>query len=370
MEISNVELQRTKCVLLFKSVVPCVQIRQRCRLLYRRTFKHAQGKGSLPLYFATAFSFVAIPVYSACPAEVEGPTETQHDIVQVIRDNHLSEAEISALRETNYLRREQQEKALLEILRYSQGMTTTKIVAFAKVAPALVIPFISELEEFEQQCKLVDDLIGYWVSVDIATAINLIRELHAATLNDLLLRKSVKVLATVHPVEAFRFSHEYLGRFGYVLETIAFETMAKHQPRLAIEFIPEIRRKFHSVTTYSGDLSITNPLFKLDPSYAVEYGRSLNNEATEGRLSEAEEYFWELIDNFCDADPSVFINLKERIPAGHPLPHIADCVLTDASNKRYLTVEEFESLYKELSVEDQVAIDEFPRSRFVGDSTN
>ena len=249
-------------------------------------------------------------------------------------------------------------------------MTTKKLVAFAKLAPALVAPLINQIDEFEEQCKLVDDLIGYWVEAELATSINVIKELHTATLNDLLLRRSVWVLARVHPVEAFRFSHEYFGRFGYVLESIAFETMVEQDPQLALEFIPSIRRKFDSFTTYSDELSISKPLFKLDPVHAVAFGRSLNTLAKEGRLSEAEAYFWSLIDHFQDADPSIFIKLKDRIPAPHPLPHIAYWVLTDAPDKRHLTQDEFDSLYEDLLPDDREKIDEFPLSRFIGDQDN
>ena len=307
-----------------------------------------------------------MPLYSACPTDAELPSEGQHDIVQVIRDNGISDIEIAALRETNYRRPAQQEKALLEILSDAQEMTTKKLVAFAKLAPALVAPLIAEIEDSEKQCKLVDDLIGYWVEADLATSIDVIKDLHATTLDDLLLRRSVKLLARVHPVEAFRFSHEYFGRFGYVLESIAFETMAEQDPQLAIEFIPSIRRKFYGYTTYSGEISISNPLFKLDPALAVEFGRSLNMSAKEGLLSEAESYFWSLSDHFRDADPSVFIELKEHIPAPHPLPHISYYVLKHAPDKRRLTLVEFESLYEDLLPHDREKVDEFPRSRFIG----
>ena len=319
-----------------------------------------------PLYLAAVLCFVAIPLYSECPTHAELPPEGQHDIVQVIRDNGISDAEIAALRETNYLRPAQQERALLEILSDAQDMTTKKVVAFAKLAPALVAPLINEVAELEEQCKLVDDLIGYWVETDLATSIDVIKDLHTTTFDDLLLRRSVKVLARVHPVEAFRFSHEYFGRFGYVLESIAFETMVEQDPQLAIEFIPSIRRKFYSFTTYSDELSISKPLFKLDPVHAVEFGRSLNTFAKEGSLSKAEAYFWSLIDHFCDADPSVFIELKERIPAPHPLPYISNCVLKNAPDKRRLTLVEFESLYEDLLPKDREKVDEFPRSRFIG----
>ena len=341
---------------------------QRLSLFARSKFVQRRTNVSGHQYLAIVLWIVALPVYGVCLTDPWLSPTDQIEVDRVYHDNHLTEAEISMVTASNALQVEQQEKVLLAILNESPDMSIWKLVEFAKLSPMLVIPVLSEVEEIDRQCMVVQELIGHWVEIDLRRALDLIKELHLATLDDLLLRESVAVLARAHPEHALGLAHEYLGRFGYVLESVALQGAVDQDPLLAVELIPKLRREFYPFTTYNERLTIFEPLFELHPTYAVEFGNSLSG-------SNAESYFWLLTDMFCDfvreeyAEPQQFIDLKERIPVKGARASTSYCLLKQSlDDNRNLTEVQFEALREELDSDDLEEIDAIPRSQFIGES--
>lgn len=295
---------------------------------------------------------------------IELPQEDQFHVVESIYENVSIEDVTDAVRASNAFSLELQEKALLTLLSTTADTSIEQLVQLAKIASTLVTPVIVGLDGFVERDGALSELIEHWSEVDVLMSIELIKKIHSATFDDILLRKSIRVLAREHPAEALRFSQQYFGRFGHTLESIVFITFAEHNPEPAVDMIPTLRPKYFDFLTYEGELSIDKPLFKLGPEYAVEFGRSLSSD-------DAEQFFWALVDNFCDADVQEYIALEERFPAVESVSYLSHCLLMKSHGKRNLTSEQFDLLHEGLKDEDDLEeIDNYPKADFIRNSPN
>lgn len=316
----------------------------------------------IPLYRCSLFlphicrsvvaSLVAVLVLSACTKEPDNPPNDQSDGI-LGTDNQI-EADISAVRASNELSLEEQEKALLAILTKSQDLTKEKLVQYAKIAELLVIPVIAEIEEYEEQIEILDELIGHWIEVDLAVAKNLIKDLHVATLGEGLLGQSLITLAHQYPTEALRFSQEYHRDFGYVLESAVFHTIVEHNPQEALELLPNIR----STITHDWTSWLARDTYTTSEYHSVEFGAS--------RPEKAAQYFYDLlVARICAEDPQFLIDLHEQISDAKIISSSARCLLLHRGQPRKVSKSQFDLLYERLIGRDLVAVDEYPKKSFI-----
>ena len=302
----------------------------------------------------------------------ELPQEDQFHVVESIYENVLIEDITDAVRASNAFSLELQEQALIALLSTTGDTSIEQLVQLAKIASTLVIPVIAGLDGFGEQDEALGELIEHWSKIDALMTIELIKKIHSATHDDILLEKSVKVFAHEHPAEALRLSQEYFGRFGYVLESNVFITVTEHNPEKAVDLIPLLRPKYYDFVTYAGELSIHKPLFKLGLEHAFDFGRSLSSD-------DAEHFFSALAGSYCDDDlqeyidleVEEYIDLKERFPTPMSRSNLSYCLLMANHGKGNLTSEQFELLYGAIRLDyHRKKIGSYPRADFIRNSPN
>lgn len=277
----------------------------------------------------------------------------QFSTVESIYANVSIDDEIDAVRASNDFPTNLQEKALLALLS-ARDFTFSRVLEFAKVAPSLVVHVVSGLEGYTEQYEILGELIQHWVRIDLQQTIDLIKDLHATTLDDGFLRKSMTSAAAIYPAESLQFTHDYFRDFGSVLEANVYEAIVERDARVAKQLLPNVRRIY--IGARFGYLGET--LLKLGPEYAIEFGRSLP-------LNDSERFFRYLDNEICKVEPQVFIDALDDIQAVESVSKIAKCVLLEASLDDKLTFDQFEILYGKLLGKDLRSIDEYKKSNFI-----
>lgn len=283
----------------------------------------------------------------------ELPQKDRLHVVESIYMNISVDDEIDAVRASNDFPSNLQEKALLALLS-ARDLTFSRVLEFAKVAPLLVAPLVSELEGYTEQYDILGELIQHWARIDLQLTFDLIKNLHGTTLDDEFLIESMTSTAAIYPAESLQFTHGYFRDYGLVLESWVFDTIVEGAPDIAKELLPNLRRVYENTRL----VYIEQTLLKLGPEYALEFGKTLPLDDS--------EWFFRLLDNeICKVEPQVFIDALDDIQAVESASKIAKCLLLEARLDDKLTPDQFESLYGKLLGQDLQSIDAYEKSNFI-----
>lgn len=237
---------------------------------------------------------------------------------------------------------------IVETLPDDLRVTTYQSAIYAVIqdSPVEAARLIDDLENDEMQRHMINQLASHWSRMDPQAAIEWIMAQPNDLVDSSVFRTVAGELADMDPEAAFRLASRQSGEYGLAMELGVIRTVANDDIDKAINLLARARED----ARFESAIVIGEQLLRFDTDRALRLGNRL-------KKGERDEYANALVRRWFYSDPYSLVKKIDDLPSSDIQSNAAKLLLQQQGSRRYLSDEQYTTLYSRLNANDKQTID-------------